>query len=611
MNTSLPILSLTALGTTSGASVPDLAASASGSDDNAFFETLTAALAAGLPIQPQPALQATDPGISVHEGPEPSEVATTSLLSRFEGTPAVVRGGRLQAQDAESLDRAIPSHPMAAKGVSSLDPDKAPGKPHAEVKPHADIISATQDIVSGQRGTDSQIADIDHREILPSAIAGHGDAPPPQPLETATQAGLDSSSKARGLRLDVHADGLQPEKTGPVVQAAVLRSTVPSSEGGSVDDATRQISTSPMSLADQGQHQHHQAVNSERDATAIARQTPAATAVAQSSEAHTVIPAAQLASDRSAAAGQLSHRMLRDSETPLQAPLNPLQDSNAQALAGRSDVALTGTRPSLPNRRTDTSVAGPTVAPYTTETLPSVEPGREPAIAPIDKPRDGLRTSALDIGSASTPTVSNAEKAVLPANTDIGPHQATATQEGVDRLQYAPPLDAGVRDIERPEAAANLNASRPQTPTPHPSPGNQIALQIIRHLPDGVDRLSVHLQPADLGSVDIQLTFDATGKLSALISAERPETLELLQRDGRLLERSLGDSGLKLSSDGLSFSLKQEHQQHQQHGQSFHEQARTRQASIEADRAYDGAADPGPATSAKRIEGLRLLDIRT
>ncbi|NJO36452.1 MAG: flagellar hook-length control protein FliK [Rhizobiales bacterium] len=120
----------------------------------------------------------------------------------------------------------------------------------------------------------------------------------------------------------------------------------------------------------------------------------------------------------------------------------------------------------------------------------------------------------------------------------------------------------------------------------------------------------MQLHPAELGSVDIQLDFEVSGSVSALITAERPETLELLQRDSRLLERSLGDSGLKLSSDGLSFALKQDQQQ-QQPGQNFHEQARAREAAWRRDRAYDDNPQAEPAASTRRIDRLRLLDIET
>ncbi|MGI9416683.1 MAG: flagellar hook-length control protein FliK [Geminicoccaceae bacterium] len=180
---------------------------------------------------------------------------------------------------------------------------------------------------------------------------------------------------------------------------------------------------------------------------------------------------------------------------------------------------------------------------------------------------------------------------------------------GFERLQPALSTESAAFDVERFEPATALASSRTLAPAAGGAPAAQVALQIARALPGGVDRLSVHLQPAELGSVDIQLTFESQGRVSALIIAERPETLELLQRDGRLLERSLGDSGLKLASDGLSFALRQDQQQQQ--GQGFHEQAQARQAAFRAGRAYDDASDAEQRPPALQVDRLRLLDIHT
>ena len=38
--------------------------------------------------------------------------------------------------------------------------------------------------------------------------------------------------------------------------------------------------------------------------------------------------------------------------------------------------------------------------------------------------------------------------------------------------------------------------------------------------------------------------------------ADRPETLDMLQRDARVLERALNDAGLRADSGGLSFNLR-------------------------------------------------------
>ena len=54
---------------------------------------------------------------------------------------------------------------------------------------------------------------------------------------------------------------------------------------------------------------------------------------------------------------------------------------------------------------------------------------------------------------------------------------------------------------------------------------------------------------------------DDAGKAQAILSVEKPQTLELLQKDQGHLERALKDAGLDLSQNGLSFSLKGQQQQ--------------------------------------------------
>ena len=163
------------------------------------------------------------------------------------------------------------------------------------------------------------------------------------------------------------------------------------------------------------------------------------------------------------------------------------------------------------------------------------------------------------------PVVNTAHLA-QPATPDPSAHQGGVG--GIDRLQPALSLEAAVQDVERFEPATSVAPPKAPGSAAQPSASAQIALQIVRSLPKGIDRLSLHLHPAELGSVDIRLDFEGSGRMTAMITAERPETLELLQRDSRFLERSLGDNGLKLANDGLSFSLKQD-QPGQQQGQSF------------------------------------------
>ena len=56
------------------------------------------------------------------------------------------------------------------------------------------------------------------------------------------------------------------------------------------------------------------------------------------------------------------------------------------------------------------------------------------------------------------------------------------------------------------------------------------------------------------------------GILTANVIAERPETLELLQRDVRGLEKVLQEGGLKTDNQSFNFNLKEHAQQQAANG---------------------------------------------
>lgn len=184
---------------------------------------------------------------------------------------------------------------------------------------------------------------------------------------------------------------------------------------------------------------------------------------------------------------------------------------------------------------------------------------------------------------------------------------AAATEILINNVQpSAEPIEIFSSETGRVDPV-NVTSSKPQVQQTQ-APNTQVALQIMRAVPQGLDRFSVQLNPAELGSVEIQLDFAEDGHVSALITAERPETLDMLQRDSRALERTLNDTGLQLESGGLSFSLKQE--QNQQ-GEGFNPSSQQYSESYAKGRGHDGEGDNSLGQEPARISQQRLLDIRT
>ena len=126
----------------------------------------------------------------------------------------------------------------------------------------------------------------------------------------------------------------------------------------------------------------------------------------------------------------------------------------------------------------------------------------------------------------------------------------------------------------------------------------------------GVNHFEIRLDPAELGRIEVRLEIDAEGGVKAHLSVDRVETLALLQRDAKTLERAFDQAGLKLSDGSIDLSLRDQHAQ----GQGRHEHA--------GDERRDGSrrpapdirhehADPALAEAPRRLwRGVAGIDVR-
>ena len=94
----------------------------------------------------------------------------------------------------------------------------------------------------------------------------------------------------------------------------------------------------------------------------------------------------------------------------------------------------------------------------------------------------------------------------------------------------------------------------PTAAPPPATPARQIAPVLVSvAIAGGTAKLSVTLDPAELGRVEISI--ERTGDTAEVrVFAERPETLMLLQRDQRELDRALTQAGMGTDGRSLSFS---------------------------------------------------------
>lgn len=90
---------------------------------------------------------------------------------------------------------------------------------------------------------------------------------------------------------------------------------------------------------------------------------------------------------------------------------------------------------------------------------------------------------------------------------------------------------------------------------------NQVAVNIQRAVNQGLDRISIQLRPPELGRIDVRMDVARDGKVTAVISVERQDTLDMLRQDSRTLTQALQDAGLKADQNSLSFNLKGQNDQ--------------------------------------------------
>ncbi|MHA1166010.1 MAG: flagellar hook-length control protein FliK, partial [Alphaproteobacteria bacterium] len=91
--------------------------------------------------------------------------------------------------------------------------------------------------------------------------------------------------------------------------------------------------------------------------------------------------------------------------------------------------------------------------------------------------------------------------------------------------------------------------------TPH-VPVSALAVHIAAQANNGARRFDIRLDPPELGRIEVRLNISRDGQVMTHLVVERAETLDLLQRDARQLERALQDAGLNTSKESMEFSLK-------------------------------------------------------
>nr|WP_248307064.1 flagellar hook-length control protein FliK [Devosia sp. 1635] len=208
------------------------------------------------------------------------------------------------------------------------------------------------------------------------------------------------------------------------------------------------------------------------------------------------------------------------------------------------------------------------------QTLAAGAAALEDALAKLTRATPGAPPAdpAAPAASTATPLTPTTPTAPTLAQPSIEPDPALGTDsqptaETDAKLAPAaaePPLDAAAAKslpsaLNRAEvAAAALRPVQPGYQTTQQQLNlPQLAFELVHQANAGNSHFQIRLDPPELGRIEVKLEFDAAGQVNARLIVDKSETLDLMQRDQRGLERALQQAGLDASKTNLEFSLRQ------------------------------------------------------
>jgi flagellar hook-length control protein FliK len=263
------------------------------------------------------------------------------------------------------------------------------------------------------------------------------------------------------------------------------------------------------------------------------------------------------------------------SDAPIAASSEPVQQTSTPAQNDDVLAQLVSSNPS------DSRLNAPMQpVQHSPQRSPAVQPPPAPASAPQPDSNGGNQAAATQSQSngSENPGNGRGHSDQSRDTTDNGSSQRAALSTDAASAIAAPtlsvtPANNGAANAPA-DAAGNISASigaqnagagsgtQPVAPTAQmPAPSaqpdiNTLAISIAARSQAGAKQFDISLDPPELGRVEVRLTVDAAGKAQAHLVAERPETVQMLQRDSGTLTRALRDSGVQLGDNGLQFSLK-------------------------------------------------------
>jgi len=138
------------------------------------------------------------------------------------------------------------------------------------------------------------------------------------------------------------------------------------------------------------------------------------------------------------------------------------------------------------------------------------------------------------------------------ATTQAGGAEGASAANATATAGATPGTNTQQANASLPQQAAKA----PHSPHTQRAVTEQVSVQIAKAAGNGTDKISIRLNPASLGRIDVQLELGQDGRMTATIVADNKDTFDMLQKDARGLAKALQDAGLNTNSGDLNFSMR-------------------------------------------------------
>jgi flagellar hook-length control protein FliK len=197
--------------------------------------------------------------------------------------------------------------------------------------------------------------------------------------------------------------------------------------------------------------------------------------------------------------------------------------------------------------------------------LPGDTVGKPGTDVAAKAPTDANATMPPSTASATAPTTTllPTHQAVTAVGTngnekDDDNGTTTQTADAATTATTNDPSTPSSSLLQQPTAPQNAPVqvdAAAHTAAPYVPVGEQVAANLKQALNADNNEIRIQLKPAALGTIDVKLNVGQDGRINAVISADRSDTLNMLKQDSGTLQQALKNAGLNADSSSLSFNL--------------------------------------------------------